>query len=92
MKELDQFFSKLAVRLRKEPALSDMTYTALETIPGFKNDFVQFFHPGLKCEGDVEVFREFPLKSGGQPDFCAPARQLVGFDYREQDLGRELPL
>ena len=69
MKELDQFFSKLAGRLRKEPALSDITYTALETIPGFKKDFVRFFHPKLDCDGDIEVFREFRLKAGGQPDF-----------------------
>jgi hypothetical protein len=69
MKELDEFFTKLASRLRKETALSDITYAALETIPGFKTDFAQFFHRSIPCGGDIEVFREYRLKSGGQPDF-----------------------
>ena len=70
MSELDRFFKMLVRRLRNETHLSDITYTAIEVVPGFKEDFVHYFFPDLNTDGDIEVKRESAMPSGdGQPDF-----------------------
>jgi len=72
--EFDQFFKTLVRRLRKEIHLSDITYTAIEVIPGFKEDFIHYFFPALDTNEEIEVTREFALASGdGQPDFVFSA-------------------
>src|SRR5208283_87443 len=68
--EFQEFFTQLARRFCNENHLSDFTYTALQTIPEFKKDFVRFFFRNLETDDDIEVFREFPLDSDdGRPDF-----------------------
>ena len=68
--EFNQFFRVLVSRFRKETHLSDITFTALEVVPGFKEDFVHFFFADLSTAEEIEVTREFWLPSGdGQPDF-----------------------
>jgi hypothetical protein len=68
--EFDQFFKTLVRRLRNETHLSDITYTAIEVVPGLKEDFVHYFFPNLNTREDIELTREFRVPSGdGQPDF-----------------------
>ena len=54
--DFDQFFKALGRRLRSETHLSDITYTAIEVIPGFKEDFLHYFFPELNAD-EIEVTR-----------------------------------
>ena len=64
--EFDQFFKTLAKRFRNETDLSDLTYTAIEVIPGFKKDFIRYFFSDLDMDGDIEVARERRKSERGQ--------------------------
>ena len=78
--EFDQFFKTLVRRLRNETHLSDITYTAIELIPGFKKDFIRYFFEDLNTDEEIEVMREFRMPSGdGQPDsrFRAESWDLI---------------
>jgi len=76
---LSKFFRSLALRHRSEPALSDVTYAVLKTVPDLRQDFVQFFYPNLNGAETFRVEREFTLPEGGRPDFVlhSPTWDLI---------------
>lgn len=98
--EFHVFFRNLANRFRHETHLSDITFTALITIPGFKRDFIRFFFSDIEVanEDEIEVIREGRLQSGdGQPDFILRGstwdllveNKIEDRNYHFQQYGKE---
>src|SRR6266536_5427995 len=72
--EFGRFFKTLARRFRNETHLSDMTYTTIQVIPRFRDDFIHYFFDHLDTNESIEVKREHRLPGGGQPDFVFVAQ------------------
>lgn len=69
------FFRQLAIRLKSENNLSDVTWAVCNSSSKFKSFFIGYFFPTLEIDCDIHLKREQSDETG-RPDF--------GFKYKDK--------